>query len=267
MPLRTRPDLALADVEYAIWPLLVANMESAVDVIDAMRGYEVGPMVREGFIRRYEAVNTLLSGEPLTFDQRVAVSTHAILVVPIFAYYIGILCETVRPLANWERVIQDNSLYEALYRAALMIRLLNDLGTNLIRQSAEERAKFLAVLHREAQRQESPTLATVLGALLDQHDTMLTRIDKDLQHGEFNLGFSDLIDMPSITDALSAFEKRLGDCAALYERSERELAGLLQTISVTLGDPVTSTLIMRIVKFHEALYAQSFRQASGEYAV
>jgi hypothetical protein len=265
--LLTRPDLTMADLEYAIWPLLVANMESCVEVIHDAADLKVGPMVHQGFIRRYEAVNKLMGDTIKSFEERVEVSTHAILVVPIFAYYIGILCEKVRPLPRWNRVIEDNTLYDALFLAARMIRLLNDLGTNLIRQPDAERAVLMAALRDEAERQTAPTLASVLQAVLDQFDTTLTRIDKDLRHGEFNLGFTDLMAIPALPDALDAFERRLIDCADLYRQSQRELNTLLNCINVTLGDTTTSKLITRIVRFHEVLYAQSYREASGEYAV
>lgn len=253
------------ELEYAIMPLLVANIEACADVAKSTQSYHLGPMIQHGLMQRYRGVTGLLEGRHLELSDRVNLSTNAILVAPIVANFISGLCEEVNPVDHFQRVIQNNSLPEALYLVALLIRLLNDLGTGLIMQSPEERATFFDGLRKNVRPGE--TIESVVREAIQEHGSLLTRIDKDVRHGEFNLAFFDLYSMPSVIDALNAFEDRIRYYSELYRESRTRLMTLLESMSLTLKDERAGAIIHRCLVFHERLYAHSFEEAEGEYAV
>jgi hypothetical protein len=263
--LNVRHPPSTKELEYAIWPLLVANIEACADMVKFTKPYRLGTMIQHGLIQRYRGVTGLLENRHLELSQRLDLSTNAILVAPIVANFISGLCEEVNPAHNFQSVIQNNTLPEALYLVALLIRLLNDLGTGLIIQSPEERRAFFDELRRRAAPGE--TITSLMRAAVQERGALLTRIDKDVRHGEFNLAFFDLYSMPSVMDALNTFENRINDYAKLYHESRRRLMTLLEAMSLTLKDERAGAIIHRCLVFHERLYAHSFEEAEGEYAV
>lgn len=253
------------ELEYAIRPLLVANIEACADMVTSTQKYQLGKMIQHGLINRYRGVTGLLSNRDLELSERLDLSTNAILVAPIVANFISGLCEEVNPVENFQKVVQNNTLSEALYLVALLIRLLNDLGTGLIMQAAEDRANFFDGLRRREASDE--TIVSIVREAVQTHGSLLTRIDKDVRHGEFNLAFYDLYDKPSIEDALNTFEQRIRYFAQLYRESRARLMTLLESMSLTLKDERAGAIIHRCLVFHEQLYAHSFEEAEGEYAV
>lgn len=253
------------ELEYAILPLLLANIEACADVAKSTQGYQLGPMIQHGLIQRYRGVTGLLENRHLDVSERLDLSTSAILVAPIVANFISGLCEEVNPVDNFKSVIQNNTLPEALYLVALLIRLLNDLGTGLIMQSPEERSYFFDEMRRHVQ--PGDTITSIVRAAVQEHGSLLTRIDKDVRHGEFNLAFFDLYSMPSVHNALNTFEQRIRYYSQLYRESRTRLMTLLESMSLTLKDERVGAIIHRCLVFHERLYAHSFEEAEGEYAV
>jgi hypothetical protein len=253
------------ELEYAIWPLLIANIEACADMVKSTKPYRLGPMIQHGLIQRYRGVTGLLEKRQLDVSERLDFSTNAILVAPIVANFISGLCEEVNPVDNFQLVIQNNTLPEALYLVALLIRLLNDLGTGLIMQSAEERTSFFDELRSHVNADD--TIISMVREAVQEHGSLLTRIDKDVRHGEFNLAFFDLYSMPSVTDALNTFEQRIRYYSQLYRESRSRLMTLLESMSLTLKDERAGAIIHRCLVFHERLYAHSFEEAEGEYAV
>jgi hypothetical protein len=141
------------------------------------------------------------------------------------------------------------------------------MGTSLVTCPADQQAAFVNNLRKRIQPNLSFSDVLKL-AVLDNalSPTFLTRIRKDLDHGEFNLSFSDLLDLPP-ADALEAFEKRLTYYSRLYARSRIKLTNILAKMTQILKDDVASQVIYRIVTFHEQLYSNTYTKADGEYAV
>lgn len=263
--LASRPHLSQADLEYGMWSMLVANIEACADVVAFTQRYQVNGIIADGLARRYQGVSHLLRGGDIDLGRRLHYSTDAILVNPIIAYFIGGISEEVRPVDNIHQTIQDTTLPEALYLSGVLIRLLNDLGTGLVMQTDEERAQFIDILRRHANRHQN--LNTLFRDVIGDFGPFLSRIDKDLRHGEFNLALFDLLDYPSLSDALDTLEERLGYYAHLYAESRAHMWQLMDSITQTLDDQRASAIIKRCLLFHEHLYAHSFEAASGEYAI
>jgi hypothetical protein len=266
--LSLQADVGLDDLEYSVWPVLVANIESCADLAQSMNGYLSSHLLREGLISRYQAVNGLLEMRALTLPQLADVGAEAILVVPTLAYYVAVLGEAIRPLEHFQLVIQNGSLARALYDAALLVRLLNDLGTQLVTQTPVDRAALVQALtlrHWE-DSETTPTIADLLSGSSDRSG-LFTRLHKDIAYGEFNVALYGISDMTPRPEALQVFENNLAYFAQRYAQHQASLRDASAALSDCLGDNTLSTLILRFVRFHEQLYANPYHVDVGEYAV
>ena len=262
-----RGDLELADLEYAVWPALVANVESCLDLAESLCSRHAAGLLREGLVRRYQAVNHLLEARDTPLPQLVTVGADAILVAPTLAYYVAVLAEIIQPLECFSHVIADGTLASALYDAALLVRLLNDLGTGLMTLAARERGALLDMMM--AHYRECSTARTMADLLLNMSDDMdlFTRLRKDILFGEFNVGLNGLAHIRLTPDTLLAFGRNLSYFSQLYAQHRTTLQETLAAISERLGDERVSALIFRFVQFHEQLYSNSFHTPAGEYAI
>jgi len=262
-----RNELALSDLEYEVWPALVANIEACVDLAQSLRTSQSGELLRTGLISRYGAVNRLLEMRCMSLPQLVSASADAILVAPTLAYYIAVLAEVIQPLECFSCVIADGALAGALYDASVLVRLLNDLGTGLVMLAAYERA----ALHDKlmAYYRECPTARTLADLLLsvNEGEELFTRLRKDILFGEFNVCLNGLARVRLTPEVLLAFSHNLAYFSQIYARRRTALQEISAVISERLGDERVSTLILRFVEFHEQLYSNSFHISAGEYAI
>lgn len=85
-----RQDVAPSDIEYAIWPVLVANIESCYDLVASMAQLQIGPIFQQGSVNRYRAVTQLLeSGGSVPLADLVDMGTHTVSVIPALSYSSG----------------------------------------------------------------------------------------------------------------------------------------------------------------------------------
>jgi hypothetical protein len=237
---------SLADLEFAFWPQLIGNIESCNEVADSMP-HELA--LRTGLINRYRAVSALLRDESESVSQQVRASADTILVAPTLIYY-ALLLE-----ADTDR----DAIGEAAFNAAVLVRLLNDLGSPMLLDDAH-RALLFSALERVS-RSSAGSLRELLEAHLHQFGPLLVRLHKDLVHGEFNLGLHRLSDLPA-TKALPPFVQRIEHLAHLYRCYDANLSALLPVLPQRVN-----RLIGTFVRFHETLYANPHYNAAGEYSV
>lgn len=263
--LGAHPGATRRALDRSIFPRLAVNIETCWSVARMARELNAGPLVLHGLTSRYRAVSTLIEDRAMGLTRRAFVSADAILVVPTLAYYAGVLAEHIRPNAAFPAVVADGTLGEPLFLAALAIRLLNDVGTTPL-----ERPEARAVLSRELRASmahgSDPTLATALLSVAGRSRATLTRLNKDLSHGEFNLALLDITELP-VSQALPIFERRLEALAAMYADVQHRLPALLVTLGERLGDEGVSTLIDRFMRFHEAIYRHDYATPEGDYTV
>ncbi len=262
------PQVTLSDLEYGMWPVLVANIESCVDLANVLADYHTGSLLREGLLNRYWAVNRTLEARNLPLLELAAIGAHSILVWPTVGYYTSVLGEILSPNDAYRTIIEDGTLAEALYTAALLVRLLNDLGTALLRQSDEHREQLVDALWANYLK-NSDTLNSISLLLLSDVDMpeRFTRIHKDLFHGEFNVALHTVRHIVSVPDAIRVFGENLAYFSHLYTKEYARLEELLAIIATRLRDQTISTLIGRFVYFHEKLYAHRYTAKAGEYAI
>jgi len=210
-------------------------------------------------------VSKLLDEPEMPLDDRLSTSAHTIMVIPTIAYYVGALAEVVKPCRGFDSLVTDGTLYEALYDAALLVRLLNDVGTNLLRQPEPERAELFRVLRRRAERKPEGSLYDLLRGSLEEYKSLFTRIRKDVLMREFNVCMTDAA-LPAL-EALPGFESNLVEVKRVYAERKTGLARRLASITERLRDPTVSRVVDRFVGFHETLYTRAYDDPFGEYAV
>jgi hypothetical protein len=264
----SHPGESIEALEYGLWPVLVANIESCVDLANLLDDSFSGSLLREGLVNRYWAVNRTVEVQNAPLLELAAIGAHSILVWPTLGYYVSVLAEVLCPNDHYLSLVEDGTIAEALYTGALLVRLLNDLGTGLLRQNDERRERLLNMLTRthEKNAQTLNTITLLLLGTVDQ-DEILTRLHKDLFHGEFNVGLHTVRNMRSVPDAIRVLGDNLTFFSRLYGEQRVRLEYLLATIATRMHDDTVSQLIGRFVFFHEKLYANHYTKASGEYAI
>lgn len=261
------PDADARAAEFAVGPALAANIAAAEHAIRAMRDRAAGSLFLDGLLRRYLAVNSLLEGPP-TGPGALRAGTDAILVAPTLAYLLSALTEIIDPIERFPAVV-STLLADTLHEAGRLVRLLNDCGTALVEQSADERRELL---HRlRAASGGTATLGEALLAVAAQDARLhrggaLTRLVKDIRFGEFNICLDGLRDLPA-ADALDEFGGRLELACSAYLRARAELRAGVGALRFELGSAVPGQIIERFVAFHRRMYAAAFDSAAGDYAV
>lgn len=264
--LRQHPQYTMDDIEFGTWNALVANIQSCAEAADRMNDFQLGDFFRQGLISRYEAVNALLHQNVTEQDALIKVSTDTILVIPVLTYYTAVLMEKLDRNPALGTLIESGALFEAMEDAALLTRLLNDIGTNLVATD-----QFYAHLLNDLYMQLSPTASHVatLGDLLLRHgerSELMTRIRKDVTFAEFNVSLHNLMTAPPTPLSLLLFGNNLVYFQHLYRERRNRLINNLQIIRQTLKNDSVVALIEGFVRFHEYIYQYQFDEQAGDYA-
>ncbi len=260
-------NVAARDLDFAATLPLVANVHSCVEVANAVRGSRLGDVTQEGLIRRYRAVSRLLNDAELSLEEVIDVSTYAILVSPTLAFYIAAL-DDIRRRRGLPRFDGECDLIAAaLYDAATLVRLLNDMGTVLLRMPEDNCSDFLVELEDQAGEADSGEEAfTFLSRILTGR-LNLTRLHKDLEHGEFNVSFFGIDAGGGPLQAAVIFRRNVQHLRELYLKRYQRLEDSLNQLSRKLKCRDVSRLVIRFVEFHEKLYSNPYTSAEGEYAI
>jgi hypothetical protein len=260
------PSLEIKDLEFGVWPGLIANIESCLAVKTALESYPLGGMLRKGLVWRYQAVNRLFDAAGMPLAQLADVSTRSILVIPVLTFYISVLTEIIRPTPLLHRATEMGKLAKAIYSAAMLVRLLNDFGTQLA--VSDSHHAFLLGMLTECLERTHGQQATLSDLLLDLSDEVpfLTRIRKDILYGEFNVCLNDLRHEVCTPETITAFGQRLTYFTGLYQEHRTRVENEVATITELMQDDLVSRLIVRFVQFHENLYDNPFDSQAGDYA-
>lgn len=257
--------ISLRDIEYDTWSPLVGNIESCAFVSDMLKSHLMGSYLKDGLILRYAAVNELLKQESFSIQDLTTLSTHSILVIPVLAYYISVLAEVIYPNSSLEVVMENQILQDALEDAALMVRLTNDLGTNLV-VSQEYIPALLNELYNKTQMEAQKMSLNEFLLGIASSDINLTRIQKDIEYGEYNVSLHALTDVPLSAQNLLVFGTNLAYFNQRYQQCRVRLEKNLSALTKTLKNDKISQLIKRFVDFHEHIYSFQFNGQSGDYA-
>jgi hypothetical protein len=257
----------LSELEYAARSHLIANIEACVDVVGAVEIRRLRSLVRGSLIARYESVNRLLEPDELSLEGILDASTYTILVIPTLGYYISALAQDAGMEAQLNRLIDEETLVDALYDAALLVRLHNDVGVVLLTFDDSARLSFLRQIKARSRNRGGESLAELLTRIGKEY-APLNRIWKDACLGEFNVCLYGVGHAPFSGEILSAFGQRLVLCAKVYSAHKAKLASELLKINDRLKDNRISQIIVRFVRFHEQLYDGHYHDTiDGDYAV
>lgn len=266
--LRQHPQVIPESVEYGAWALLLANAATAMDLSLAADHFSAGRSLKRGLLERYRSADRLLMETDIVLEERVAVGTYAILLIPVLAHYVE---GVIHANGLRERVAlldADDKLWDGLYLTAQLVRLLNDCGTRLIEQSAADRATFIQELQDlHTLLHPQTTLLEFLGKVTPHYGGLMTRIHKDIKHGEVNMVFDNIDPSLPVAEALTLFGERLAYLSEVYRRQHQNLLEVLDTISERLEDGGVSKVLYRCVAFHEKVYSRAFEQPEGDFAV
>lgn len=264
---REHPKASMDELEYALHPMLVANFQSCVDVHHMSSSLYVGKLVQRGLYQRYRTADRVLHDHEMEMSGVMSASTYAILIIPVIGYYLEGVASIMGIRDRLPELMRDGLMFRALYQAAQLTRLLNDMGTQVIRQQPEQRERLIAELRMKARGVRTNNIHAFLRETTSEYGALLTRITKDVKHGEFNMMLYNLRHANSLDDALLMFGERLNMFSAVYERGYGKMWNYLHQLSERIGDDRLSKLIATSVIFHEKMYLHEYTKAQGEFAV
>ncbi|MEV6717948.1 hypothetical protein AB0M48_38590 [Lentzea sp. NPDC051208] len=245
---------------------LQANIESAAEVARTVLPLPCGELVRAGLIARYAAVNRLLSDDERDLEENLRLGTDSILVYPTLAYYLAVVGDALGLAPGFSRRSGDLPLQEGLRAAALIVRLLNDVGSLLLEIDDEPLAEVLRSVTESSRQERSARVALIAEA--SQRGNLFTRIAKDIEFGEFNVCLDGVLSSGDPVAAVERFCERLHDVRRSYRGAVKTLKAASATINAcTAGQAPLGDLLSRFVGFHQRMYAESHRSTAGEYAV
>lgn len=256
-----KPVPPIEELEYGLWPALVANVETCRELVEIMEGTATARLLRQGLMDRYRSVDRSLHGEYLSRLELACIGAHTILVAPTLAYMLGALAEKVHPLHGYPSNVSNGLVSDVLADAALLVRLQNDVGTALLRMAPAQQAAHLGRV-----RQPEPERGVEL-LRRHGHDPAFTRLHKDLINGETNVALWHARRTEDPEEQWLALAESLSYYAALYAQHSARLSAGLAELDSRLGDRRPGTAIERLVRFHERMYAHRHTDSSGEYAV
>jgi hypothetical protein len=261
---------SLSELEYSVRPHLVANIEACVEVADAVEIEPLHSLSLSALIARYESMNKLLESNEFALIDLLESGAYTILVIPTLGYFISTLARITAMEARLERMVDEGTLAGALYDAALLVRLQNDIGTSLLTFDDSARLSFLHKVEERSRERNRESLSGLL-ARIGREYPPLNRIYKDASLGEFNVCLSGIGRESFSSEILTEFGCRLALLAEIYTAHKARLASALQElqrINDGLKDNFVSRIILRFVRFHERLYDGHYHDTvDGEYAI
>lgn len=255
-------DASLADLEFGGWGALVANVETCVDVSRKLSGNLLGNLLQKGLYQRYQAVNRLLVEHDMPIAELVEVSAYAILVIPVLTYYISVLNELISPTPQLATLVSNGALEKTLYKSAILVRLLNDVGTQLL---VNENYHQLLESALEQKLNRNLTINAALSELAPEMP-FLTRLQKDITYGEYNVCLYNINNRPCTPETIATLRDNLAYFSRIYRETRLQMVRELEAITQVLDTDVPSRLILRFVEFHEYVYNHPFDSQAGDYA-
>jgi hypothetical protein len=265
--LQNQPYINLDQIEYALYPNLLANVETCLELVNTIRGYRSEELVVDGLIRRYQGVNYLLEHKHIPPKKLLEVGMDTIMVVPTLAYYVGILAEEIRPVRNYPAIVENGLLLSALEDAALLVRLLNDVGTCLLEQSDAEHEALKYALWNAQESECFSSFDDLLVQATEEYPATFTRLRKDIMYREFNLCLHEVSQASSVAGAIDTFHQQLVYLSEIYRAHQHRLSITLDQITDYTESTLIVDLLTRFVGFHQMIYSQPFSEPTGEYAV
>lgn len=261
------PDVEQEAIEFSLYEILIANIDCGQWVLETLDGYQMQSFIRDWLVKRYTGQTFLINHDQMLPEELIRASTDAIMVVPTMAYYIAHMLEYVAPNPHLDEVMQDGTLLLALEKCALLVRILNDMGTDVIEQSDDYYAGLIDELRQTQHIENYDSFVELMMDFVPERGDAFTRLKKDIQFGEYNLAlhYPRLID--DVDEAIDEFYERLCWISEIYQKEYQELYQLVDEIEMALGTSIAGDLLTRFVEFHRHFYRNSFEGVTGEYGI
>jgi hypothetical protein len=254
----TMDPVEMQRLEHCIAPILTANILSCLEVPKNIQSDAIRRLTKKWLTHRYSSVNALLDTPALDHEALVRHGSRTILVAPTLGYYVDMFIP--------ESISDDfveGVLEKALHAAATIVRLLNDLGTQLLIATTTERRRAL-----QQSLMDGPQEAKTLQELLPtRRHVMLTRLIKDARFAEFNIGLYGILQSPLTHEILEDLITRIDAYADDYSKNWRILNDLGPKIDEGTGSTRCKDTILSFAQFHKDLYAHPHDDSLGEYAI
>lgn len=256
------------ELDAGLLPQLIMNIESANDLVRQTCSHQTADLIHMGLYRRYRSAERIYRDPNLSLARIVSHGAYTILLIPVLAYYLEMGANALGVADRLRTTIANGTLARALYQCSVLVRLLNDLGTPIVMQSPEQRYDLMTQLRSRARQNGAGNIRTFLrkqvSGQLDR--SLLNRIAKDVETGEFNIALYNLPHINPLDQALLTFGDRLDALSRIYHRTDADFRLVLNEISDTLGTDTISKMIRSVVDFHFTMYNHDYREAEGDFA-
>lgn len=256
-------------LEYSFLSILILNIETCLQLLNSLQKNPIYWLLKDSVIGRYAAVNRIvIASSSLSLKKLAELGLKSILTIPTLAYCVGAL-EEVKPNKAFKKVIESGLVHDCMADAALLTRLLNDIGTHLLEMHHEERNHCYQQYKNYLGTHNDDSIFSYLLRLSKRKEFMvsLTRIRKDLKHGEFNICLDKLQHDKPLTESFVQFCKTIDYYAKLYQKHYQTMLKNLSELSDRLNDEYASKIIYNFVYFHQIKYSQAFDSMEGDYAI
>jgi hypothetical protein len=238
-----------------------------LETCETLNNYLGQEMFVQSIRRRYMGQHHVIVNNEMTLEEVVSATADSIAAVPAVIYYIVQYVEYVEPNARFHYVLEDQSLDISSTLVAVVSRLLNDIGTNLLNMSDEQLMVLNQRFHELHLQYPHLDLRELLCQEAQTHPEIYARLYKDALFGEFNLAFYFSDAGNTIPESIDLLFHQLSILRDIYEESLMGLDASLAHIDEVLQTPIVTTICMAFVKFHQVLYANAFQKTEGEYAI
>jgi hypothetical protein len=239
-------------IDGSLWALLVTKAESCRMAAFSVRDRWLGPMVTQGLMDRFRRGGSAMADGSVPVSRRLMASADSSRSLPVLAFYVAVL-EPVLQFETLEALPVDATFSEALNVAAMLARLLKDVGTPLL-VNDWMRPQFARLLDQQTVGRGGADLAAVLREEAGKWGEWAARLTPDAERVDANICLSGLLHLP-LAVAIPRLCDRIEYLAGVFANGRRYLERLSQDITVQVWSEGPATLILRFVDFHERLYS------------
>ena len=254
-----------SSIECAVAPMLHVNIETCRSTLRSVAGLSLFELTQRGLIDRYRCANRVLRGTDTSLMRGVESGLHTALVVPTLYFYIDVLAHLRAPSA---RLVEHREAVSELVRdAAVQIRLLNDLGTQLLTCSEDALGRRLDEGLRAGAGAYEASSGNLRSALLatTSSSPAWTRVHKDIEFGEFSLALWGIDPQTSWPEAVGRIYENVDFCRSLYESVRKRMQAQATKLRAVL--PVAVEPVRRLLDFNVEMYRNDFTTQRGEYSI
>jgi hypothetical protein len=248
-------------IDGDLWSLLVVKAESCRAAALSVGDRWLGPMVIQGLMDRFRRRGTSTADGSVPVSRRLMAGSGSSRSLPVLAFYIAVL----EPALGFEtlNVLQaDATLVEALSVAAMLVRLLKDVGAPLL-TSDWVRTQFARLLDQKTVARNGKDLASILREEAGEFGDWPARISPDVMRRENNVCLSGLLNLsPDV--AIPRLCDRMDYLAGMFSNGRKYLDRLAQDITVQVWCDCPSKLLRRFVEFYERLNAGAIAAGTTE---